>query len=107
MKVYLALTRPKLKRGAEWKLTVVNGLFALLMLITALMSHAWWVLGAAAFFYWPGQWILRQAAKHDPQWLAVYTRALSHPLVREPHGYAFTRDSKPRPIIPPASRWVK
>jgi len=107
VKVYLALTRPKLKRGAEWKLTVVNGLFALLMLITALMSHAWWVLGAAAFFYWPGQWILRQAAKHDPQWLAVYTRALSHPLVREPHGYAFTRDSKPRPIILPASRWVK
>src|SRR5271167_1386530 len=25
MKVYLALTRPKLKRGAEWKLTAVNG----------------------------------------------------------------------------------
>ena len=31
MKVYLALIRPKLKRGAEWKLTTVNGLFTLLM----------------------------------------------------------------------------
>jgi hypothetical protein len=46
---------------------VVNGLFALLMVITALMRHSWWVFGAAAFFYWPGQWILRQAANHDPQ----------------------------------------
>ena len=107
MKVYLALTRPKLKRGAEWKLTAVNGLFTILMLVTALMSHRWWTLGAAAFFYWPGQWMLRQAAKHDPQWLAVYTRSLSHPLIREPHGYAFTRDAKPRSIIPAAPRWVK
>ncbi len=107
MKVYLALTRPKLRRGAEWKLSTINGLFSLLLLVTALISHAWWVLGAAALLYWPGQWILRQAAKHDPQWLAVYTRALSHPLVREPHGYAFTRDSRPRSIIPPAPRWVK
>jgi type IV secretory pathway TrbD component len=107
MKVYVALTRPKLRRGAEWKLSTINGLFSMLLLVTALMSHAWWVLGAAASFYWPGQWILRQAARHDPQWLAVYTRALSHPLVREPHGYAFTRDSRPRSIIPPAPRWVK
>ena len=35
-KVYLALTRPKLKRGAEWKLATLNGLLALLMLVTAL-----------------------------------------------------------------------
>jgi type IV secretory pathway TrbD component len=107
MKVYLTLIRPKLKRGAEWKLTTVHGLFALLMLVTALMTHAWWVLSVAAFFYWPGQWILRQAAKHDPQWLAVYGRSLRHPLVREPHGYAHTRDAKPRPIIPPFPKWVK
>ena len=30
-------TWPKLKRGAEWKLTAVNGLFTILMLVTALM----------------------------------------------------------------------
>jgi type IV secretory pathway TrbD component len=107
MMVYLALTRPKLKRGAEWKLTTVNGLFVLLMLVTALMTHAWWVLGVAAFFYWPGQWILRQAARHDPQWLAVYSRSLRHPLIREPHGYAYTRDTRLRPLIPPSPKWVK
>lgn len=107
MKVYLALIRPKLKRGAEWKLTTVNGLFALLMLVTALMTHAWWVLSVAAFFYWPAQWILRQAAKHDPQWLVVYGRSLRYPLIREPRGYAHTRDAKPRRVIPPFPKWVK
>ena len=106
MKVYRALTRPKLKRGAEWKLTAVNGLFTILLVVTALVSHLWWTLGVAALFYWPGQWLLRQAAKHDPQWLAVYTRSLSHPLIREPHGYAYTKDAKPLPIMPRASRWV-
>src|SRR5712692_1755985 len=100
MKVYLALIRPKLRRGAEWKLTTVNGLFALLMLVTALMTHAWWVISVAAFFYWPGQWILRQAAKHVPQWLAVYGRSLRHPLIRWTHAYARTRDPKPSSIIP-------
>ncbi len=57
MKVYLAPTRPKLRRGAEWKLSTINGLFSLLLLVTALISHAWWVLGAAALLYWPGRWI--------------------------------------------------
>jgi hypothetical protein len=52
------------------------------------------------------QWLLRQAAKHDPQWLAVYTRSLAHPLIREPHGYAFTKDAKPKPILPGTSRWM-
>jgi type IV secretory pathway TrbD component len=107
MKVYLSLTRPKLRRGAEWKLSTINGLFSLLLVVTALVSHAWWVLGVAALFYWPGQWVLRQAARHDPQWLAVYTRSLSQPLVREPHGYAWTRDGKPKPIIPPFPKWIR
>jgi type IV secretory pathway TrbD component len=107
MEVYQALTRPKLKRGAEWKLTTANGLFTLLMLLTALITHVCWVLGVAGFFYWPGQWILRQAAKHDPQWLAVYSRSLRQPLMREPHGYARARQSQPRPIIPSFPRWLK
>ncbi|HVN90976.1 MAG TPA: VirB3 family type IV secretion system protein [Candidatus Binataceae bacterium] len=105
MKVYLALTRPKLKRGAEWKLTTLNGLLALLMLITALWH--WWTLIVAALFYWPGQWLLRQAAKHDPQWLAVYGRALRHPLIREPHGYAWTRERRPQAPLPRPPRWFK
>jgi len=105
MNVYLALTRPKLKRGAEWKLTAINGLLTILMVLTTLWH--WWTLFAAAFFYWPGQWMLRQAAKHDPQWLAVYTRSLSHPLIREPHGFARSRERKPRPLIPKFPKWVK
>jgi len=107
MQVYQALTRPKLRRGAEWKLGTANGLFALLMVITALITHAWWLLAVAAFLYWPGQWILRQAAKHDPQWLAVYSRSVRQPLVREPHGHAHTRHSPLRPIIPPFPKWLK
>ena len=106
MKVYLALTRPKLKRGAEWKLTTINGLIVSGLCLITLLTH-WWVgLLVAAIFYWPGQWLLRQSAKHDPQWLAVYARALGHPLVREPHGYAYAEESKPRPILPKRKRWM-
>ncbi len=59
--------------------------------------------------YWPALWLARQAAKHDPDWLAVYFRSLGHSLkpVREPHGYAYTRDSKPPEILPPAPKWIK
>jgi type IV secretory pathway TrbD component len=106
MKVYLALTRPKLKRGAEWKLTSLNGLLVIAMVCFGILSHWWWIFLAAAMFYLPGQWLLRQAAKHDPQWLAVYARAMSHPLVREPHGYGFTREAKPKPILPRMKRWM-
>jgi hypothetical protein len=49
---------------------------------------------------------LRQSAKVDPQWLAVYARALSHPLIREPNGYAYTRDAKPRSVLPKRNKWV-
>jgi type IV secretory system VirB3-like protein len=38
MKVYLSLTRPKLKRGAEWKLAGLNGLVTL-MLVMASLYH--------------------------------------------------------------------
>lgn len=106
MKVYLALTRPKLKRGAEWKLTALNGLLVIAMVCFGILTHWWWIFMVAAIFYWPGQWLLRQAAKHDSQWMAVYARSISHPLVREPHGYAFTRPSKPKPILPKLKKWM-
>jgi type IV secretory pathway TrbD component len=51
-----------------------------------ILTHWWWIFLVAALFHGPGQWLLRQAAKHDPQWTAVYARALAHPLIREPHG---------------------
>jgi type IV secretory pathway VirB4 component/type IV secretory pathway TrbD component len=100
MRVYNSLTRPKLKRGAEWKLTAINGFLVIAMVLMAVLTHWWWILLVAAIFYWPGQWLLRQSAKVDPQWLAVYARALSHPLIREPNGYAYTRNAKPKPVLP-------
>ena len=107
MKLYQSLTRPKLKRGAEWKLSTMNGLFALLLLVVGLSTWHWLPFAGAALFYWPGNWVLRAAAKHDSQWFAIYSRSLRQELIREPHGYAWTRDSKPRPIIPAPSKWVK
>jgi type IV secretory pathway TrbD component len=116
MKVYLALTRPKLKRGAEWKLTFFNAMLTILMVILGLWHWTWWAFLAAGFFYWPGQWLLQQAAKHDPNWLAVYSRSLAHSPIREPHGFGWVRDSRwnrlrrvgaPRRILPQPSRWVK
>ena len=50
----LALTRPKLKRGAEWKLIAVNGLFTILLVVTALVSSVWWTLVVAALFLLAG-----------------------------------------------------
>jgi type IV secretory pathway TrbD component len=106
MRVYAALTRPKLKRGAEWKLTAMNGLLVIAMACFGILTHWWWIFLVAAIFHGPGQWLLRQAAKHDPQWTAVYARALAQPLIREPHGYAFTRPSRPRPILPKRKKWM-
>jgi type IV secretory pathway TrbD component len=106
MKVYLALTRPKLKRGAEWKLTAINGFIVIGLCLITVLTHWWYGFLVAAVFYWPGQWLLRQSAKHDPQWLAVYARALSHPLMREPNGYAYSIDAEPKPVLPKRKRWM-
>ena len=106
MRVYNSLTRPKLKRGAEWKLTAINGFLVIAMVLMSVLTRWWWILLVAAIFYWPGQWLLRQSAKVDPQWLAVYARALSHPLIREPNGYAYTRDVKPKPVLPKRNKWM-
>jgi hypothetical protein len=38
--------------------------------------------------------------------MAVYARSLSYPLIREPHGMAFTVDSTPKPILPKIKRWM-
>ena len=53
---------------------------------------------------------LRQAAKHDPQWLEVYFRSFTHSFwhpIREPHGYAFTHDSKAPEILAKPPQWIK
>jgi len=106
LKVYLALTRPKLRRGADWRLTYINGVLALLICLSALLSHYWPIVIAAAILWWPGQWLLQQAGKHDPEWVAVYVRALRRPLVREPNSHPAFRESEPAPVLPKRKKWM-
>ncbi len=107
MKVYLALTRPKLRRGAEWRPALLNGVLALYLVWLAFSFREWWIAGAALAQYWLGLWLLRQAAKHDPQWFQVYARAWGQPLVRVPQLRAGAREPKPKPLLPKVSNWVK
>src|ERR1700753_3747269 len=85
MIVYSPLIRPKLRRGADWRLTFLHGVLALMICLAALLSHYCPILTVAAILGWRGQWLLQQAGQHDPEWVAVYARALRRPLVREPN----------------------
>ena len=107
MKVYLALTRPKLKRGCEWKPALVNGVLALYLVWLAFSFKELWIIAVALAQYWLGQWLLRQAAKHDPNWFQVYTRAWGQPLVRHPQPRVDTPEPSPKPLLPKVSNWVK
>jgi type IV secretory pathway TrbD component len=106
MIVYSSLTRPKLRRGADWRLTFLNGVLALMICLAALLSHYWPIVIVAAILWWPGQWLLQQAGKHDPEWVAVYARALRRPLVREPNSNPAHRESIPSPVLPRRARWL-
>lgn len=107
MRVYLSLTRPKLRRGAEWRPALVNGVLALYLVWLALSFKEIWILGAALVQYWLGQWLLRQAAKHDSQWFQIYARAWGQPLVRQPQPRADAPEVKPNPLLPKVSKWTK
>jgi type IV secretory pathway TrbD component len=109
-KVYQSLARPKLKRGGQWQFTSSIGIFAIFMVFATILSHRFEPVIFAALFYWPALWLARQAAKHDPQWLEVYFRSFTHSFwhpIREPHGYAFTRDSKAPEILAKPPQWIK
>jgi type IV secretory pathway TrbD component len=103
VKVYLALTRPKLRRGAEWRPALLNGVLALYLVWLAFTFREWWIAGAALGQYWLGYWLLRQAAKHDVQWFQIYARAWGQPLVRAPQPRADAPESKPKPLLPKIS----
>jgi type IV secretory pathway TrbD component len=105
LKLYRTLTRPKLRNGAEWRLAVLNDLITLIFVVTAFW---WWkTLFAAAFFHWPGHWLLRAAADHDAQWFEVYMRSRSHALILEPHGFRGEREHEPYRILFKSPRWTK
>jgi type IV secretory pathway TrbD component len=107
VKVYLALTRPKLKRGSQWQAAMMNGLLALFLCWLAFSFRELWIAGVALAQYWLGEWLLRQGAKHDPQWFEVYARAWGQPLVRQPQPRADAHEPRPKPLLPKISHWVK
>jgi type IV secretory pathway TrbD component len=106
-KVYQSLVRPKLRRGCEWRPALINGCLALYLVWLAFMYREWWVVGAALVQYPLGQWLLRQAAKHDAQWFPIYARAWGQPLIRMPQPRADAKERKPKPLLPPVSHWTK
>ena len=109
-KVYQSLARPKLKRGGQWYFTSSIGIFAIFMVLASLEARRFEPVIIAAVFYWPALWLARRAARRDPQWLEVYFRAFAHSFwhpIREPHGYAYTRDSKAPEILAKPAHWIK
>jgi type IV secretory pathway TrbD component len=105
--VFQSLQRPHLLRGGEWQLSVTNMLVASAFGTAALLTWNWRLLLVAAFFTWPVQWVIRMVGRHDPQWWAIYFRALRKPLIREPHGYASARPKAPPVIIPKPPKFVR
>lgn len=106
MKVYQSLTRPKLKRGGEWKAVLANGVLALFLVWLAVIYREWWIGAAALIQYWLGEWLLRVAATHDPQWFQVYARSWGQPLVREPQPRVDSHEPKPKALLPKISHWT-
>ena len=70
MRVYQSLVRPRLLGGAEWRLTFLNVMLCLILISGGGLK--WWTLALAVFLATGGQWMLRRAAKRDPEWTSVY-----------------------------------
>jgi len=83
--LYTALQRPKLLRGGEWRLAMINHIVAVCCCIQAISQRNWRWLVLAALLFWPVQWLIRLLSKHDAQFFEVYRRAIRHPLIREPN----------------------
>jgi type IV secretory pathway TrbD component len=102
--VYQSLQRPKLLRGGEWQLSVVNNLVAAGFVILTIMTWNWRFLLGAIWFGWAVQWLIRLLGRHDPKWWHKYLRYNRQPLVREPHGHP--ERSAPAPRILPKKDWL-
>jgi hypothetical protein len=75
--------------------------------LLAFMTWQWEPLVGALFFGWPVQSLIRMMGREDPQWTQIYRLARAQPLIREPHGLAFTREVRPPRILPKPSKWLK
>jgi type IV secretory pathway TrbD component len=83
---YQSLAQPRLFHGMEGWLWSLNLLLCAWLLYVALHAWSWQPLVLAAVLYWPVNWIMRAAGRHDPHFTTVYFNALKRPLVRPPHG---------------------
>jgi len=79
------LQREKLLRGGEERLSLIVMFVATLFGLVAFMAWDIYALAGACFFAWPVQYLVRRLAKHDPQYLAVYLRAVKLPHKWEAH----------------------
>jgi len=100
--VYQSLQRPKLLRGGEWQLSVVNNLLAGGFVVLTIITWRWRFLLGGLFFGFGVQWLIRLLGRHDPRWWHKYLRYGRQPLVREPHGHPNHTAAAPR-ILPKPS----
>jgi type IV secretory pathway TrbD component len=98
--VHQSLQRPKLLRGGEWQLSMINNLLAAGFGILTLMTWNWRFLLGALFFGWPVQWLIRMLGRDDPLYWQIYLRTRKRPLIREPHGDPRDHQAAPPRILP-------
>jgi type IV secretory pathway TrbD component len=103
--VYQSLQRPKMLRGGEWQLSVVNNLVAAGFVVLTIITWNWRFLLGAMFFGWGVQWLIRVLGRHDPKWWRKYRRYSQQPAIREPHGHPEHLAPAPR-ILPKPSLFV-
>jgi type IV secretory pathway TrbD component len=102
--VYQALQRPKLLRGGEWQLSVLNNLVAAGFATLTIMKWNWRFALGAIFFGWGVQYLIRRLGRRDPKFWQKYTHTWGKPLIREPHGAPGAE--APAPRILPKQGWV-
>jgi type IV secretory pathway TrbD component len=100
--VYQSLQRPKLLRGGEWQLSVVNNLIAAGFVVLTIITWNWRFLLGGAFFGWGVQWLIRVLGRHDPRWWRKYCRYSQQPIMREPHGHPDHSTPAPRILLKPS-----
>jgi type IV secretory pathway TrbD component len=102
--VYQALQRPKLLRGGEWQLSVLNNLVAAGFATLTIMRWNWHFALGAVFFGWGVQWLIRRLGRRDPKFWQKYQCTWRKPLIREPHGTPGAE--APAPRILPKPGWL-
>ena len=104
--VHQSLQRPKLLRGGEWQLSMINNLLAAGFGILTLMTWNWRFVLGALFFGWPVQWLIRILGRDDPLYWQIYLRTRKRPLIREAHGRPSDRAVPAPRLLPKLRKFV-